>query len=193
MPRDHRKAIRGGLRESLENCEFFYHVASYDRLESIKKLGLTTPEMHKMANAESVTEGVADRFFLWPEERTAIGWIHRCPSGVLLRFRREAITDLRPYEDNNFNQNEKMYGRRPAAVFSFTVDTTVAPGSLESSEYVRQAPGFGEKWSAFNWGPLEQTKGPTKAWVKGQLVDKVDAGLPSQKWEEPRRRYRYRY
>ena len=190
----HRKVIRGKLREGLGECQFFYHVAHYDRLESIKKLGLTTPGKHGMENSGSATDGVTDRLFLWPEERTAIGWIDDCRSGVLLRFRSEAIGDLRPYEDNNFRQNESSYGRRPAAVYSFSVDAVVPASALESSEYVKKGPGFGEKWSAYNWVAFEQTKGPTKELVKGQLVDRVSARLPRQEWEEPRRRsYRSTY
>jgi len=189
----HRKVIKGKLRESLRDYQFFYHVAHYDRLESIKKLGLTTPRVHGMGNSGSATEGVTDRLFLWPEERTAIGWIDSCRSGVLLRFRSEPFADLSPYQDDNFAQNEMSFGRRPAAVFSFSVDATIPPGSLESSGYVRREPGFGDKWSAYAWVPLEQTRGATKAWARGQLIDRVDAGLPRAKWEEPRRRYRPRY
>jgi hypothetical protein len=192
MEEPHRKIIRGKLRERLEDYEFFYHVSRYDRLESIKRLGLTPSGGHGMGYTMSVTASVQDRLFLWPEERTAIGWIDSTPGGVLLRFRSEVIPDLRPYEDDNFAQNESSFGRRPVAVYSFGVNATVPASSLESSGYVKKEPGFGDKWFAYAWVPLEQTKGPTKELVRGQLVDRVSAGLPRQKWEEPQR-YRRRY
>lgn len=190
------KSFTRPLKRELGNEEserYFYHVAPFVKLDSIMRLGLTTPVHHGMGNWGSVTEGVTDRLFLYSSERIAIGWIDNVPSGVLLRFRRDLLDGKTRYHDHNFAQNEIHFGRRPELIFSFCVDATVPPKSLESSGYVRREPGFGDIWSAYAWVPLEQTRGATKAWVRGQLIDRVDAGLPRAKWEEPRRRYRPRY
>jgi hypothetical protein len=185
------------LRRELGNEEserFFYHVAPFANLDSIKRLGLTTPVRHGMGNWGSVTEGVTDRLFLYSGERIAIGWIDNVDNGVLLRFRRELIDGKTRYRDHNFAQNEIRFGRRPKLIFSFCVDATVPPGSLEGCVYVKREPGQ-DMWSTPNWVALDEVKASTKALVRGQLVDKVDAGFPGIEFEEhpSGRRSRRRY
>jgi hypothetical protein len=174
------------LRRELGNEQFeryFYHVAPFAKLDSVKRLGLTTPMHHGMGNWGSVTEGVTDRLFLYSGERIAIGWIDSVPNGVLLRFTRELIDGKTRYHDHNFAQNETHFGRRPELIFSFCVDATVPPESLEGCVYVKREPGQ-DMWSAPDWISLSEVKAPTKALVRGQFVDRVDAGLPRAKFEE---------
>jgi hypothetical protein len=91
-------------RDKLGEGWYYYHVAPLDRLESIKKMGLTTREKHGMPGFGTVTEDVTNLLYLWPQERTAIGWIRPVTAGVLLRFRRD-LDNSTPYFDDKFAQN----------------------------------------------------------------------------------------
>ena len=138
-------------RSMLGEGLYYYHVAPLGRLESIKRLGLTTREKHLMPGYGTVTEGITKLLYLYPQERTAIGWIASVDAGVLLRFKRD-VDDSTPYFDENFAQNETHFGRRPMQMFSFGLNTTIPLAALEGARYVKREPGF-DAWSAHDRRP----------------------------------------
>ena len=121
----HLGSLLAGLkpirRDKMGEGWYYYHAAPLDRLESIKKLGLTTRERHKMPGYGTVTEHITNLVYLWPQERTAIGWISSVEAGILLRFRRD-VDDGTPYYDENFAQNQAPYGMTLVEHVQFRVE-----------------------------------------------------------------------
>ena len=173
-------------RDKMGEGWYYYHVAPLDRLESIKKLGLTTRERHGMPGYGTVTEHITTLLYLWPQERTAIGWIDSVEAGVLLRFRRD-LDESTPYYDENFAQNQAPYGMKLVEHYSFGLNTTIPAAALEAARYVKRERGW-EAWSAYDWRPLNQVTERTRMMVAGgRLVDEVDAHLPGPKFSDRKR------
>ncbi len=156
----HTRALRGS---KFGEGTYFYHVTFWDRLESIKKLGLATQEVHGMGwGYTSVTNDVRNRLFLYPKEQTAFEFlvdIYTDRQGVLLRFKREIAIGHTAYHDPNYAQNETRWGKKVTEVYSFSVNMTISPGALEGCSHLKRLPGF-RRWAG-TWVPLEQMSYPT--------------------------------
>lgn len=148
----------------------------FDRLESVKKLGLTTPRVHRMANTYSVTSEVQDRLFLFPQELAGIEYLDRPHKSVLLRFRRDTLANSTAYHDPNYPMNESAPWRVVREAYSFSVDAAIPPADLQACTYAKREPGHA-KWLT-NWVPLNQVKDSTKLFAKGRFFDPSDEDTP---------------
>lgn len=165
----HSRSIRRG---KLGEGWYFYHVAPVDRLDSIRRLGLTTPTVHRMPTTYSLTEGVTNRLWLYPKEETAIQYLFVLDhvATFLLRFRTEMVDNFTPYHDPGYAQNESAPWRTVTEVYSFSMNATIPPQSLQACSLVRRAPGP-DKWSTENWVSLDAVAGPIRKYEKGRISD----------------------
>jgi hypothetical protein len=166
-PESHKIPIRKSL---LGEGEFFFHVAIFERLDSIGQKGLTTPRSHGMESTFSITEDLKDNLFLFPREEDAIGhlfWQGMSNPVILLRFERCALGNSKPYHDPNYAKNEQRYGQPLREVYGFSVDATISPSVLEGCAWVKREPGH-DKWSS-GWLALSKVTRATRKVEKGRL------------------------
>jgi hypothetical protein len=151
-------------------------VSSLDRLESVKKLGLTTPQVHGMPNQYSITSGVRNRLFLFSHELDGIEYLDRPEKSLLLRFRRKVVESSAPYCDPNYPMNESTAFHHVREAYSFSIDATILPADLQACTYAKREPGH-RRWSTY-WVPIEQAKESTKYFAKGRFFEPSDPDSP---------------
>ena len=157
MDRESDAAHSRRLRRSLlGEGEYYYHAISFDRLESAKKLGLTTPSTHRMPSGYSITSGVQNRLFLFPHELDGIEYLDRPDKSVLLRFKRTVAEESPPYHDPNYPTNESTAFHHVNEVYSLSIDATVSPANLQACTHAKREPGH-KRWSTC-WVPVEQVR-----------------------------------
>ena len=147
--------------EELPKGKYFFHSTDVSRLESIQKIGLTTPEKHKFEKNWDISfyHRINNRLFLFPNEKDCLMYtIKRSEyrSMKVLRFRREVIKGERIYNDRE-GYSESFH--------SIYINATIPADEIEACEkcVFDKIEGYkGLCWVSISEAQQFQTKDQTK-------------------------------
>lgn len=147
--------------EELPEGEFFYHSAYADRLDSIKRLGLTPPRMHKLGKNfinPFYPEQLISRIYLFPSEKDCLEYTAfrgENQKMTAFRIRRTVITNATLYRDPGYRQNEIK-----SVPYSFSTDVSIPANAVEACKLASwddRRKGF----VGLSWVALSEMEGPT--------------------------------